>query len=81
MRDSVYADAGLDATGPELVGICTAAGAAGGARPSRSAFSFSALSLRSSLSASILALILAFASNSSCFSFRLAAASLICSFF
>ena len=81
MRDSVYADAGFDVAGPELVGSCAAAGGAGGARPSRSAFSFSALSLRSSLSASIFALILAFAAISSCFSLRLAAASLSCSFF
>ena len=80
-RVSVYADAGFEATGPEVVGRAAALGATCGARPSRSAFSFSVLSRRSSLSAAILALILSLAATSSCFSLRLAAASLSCSFF
>ena len=81
-RVSVYADAGFEATGPEVVARGAADfGAAGGARPSRSAFSFSVLNRRSSLSAAIFALILSLAAISSCFSLRFAAASLSCSFF
>lgn len=80
-RVSVYADAGFEATGPEVVGRAAAFGTTGGARPSRSAFSFSVLSRRSSLSAAIFALILSLAAISSCFSLRFAAASLSCSFF
>ena len=81
-RVSVYADAGFEATGPEVVGRAAAAfEAGGGARPSRSAFSFSDLIRRSSLSAAILALILSLATISSCFSLRFEAASLSCSFF
>ncbi len=81
-RVSVYADAGFEATGPEVVGRkALAFGAAGGALPSRSAFSFSDFNRRSSLSAAILALILSLAAISSCFSLRFAAASLSCSFF
>ena len=77
----MYADAGFEATGPEVVGRMAASWAAGGARPSRSAFSFSVLNRRSSLSAAIFALILSLAAISSCFSLRFAAASLSCSFF
>lgn len=80
-RVSVYADAGFEATKLEVVGRGLACKAAGGARPSRSAFSFSVLSRRSSLSAAIFALILSLAASSSCLSFRFAAASLSCSFF
>ena len=77
----MYADAGFEATGPEVVGRAVAFGTAGGARPSRSAFSFSVLNCRSSLSAAIFALIFSLAAISSCFSLRFAAASLSCSFF
>lgn len=82
-RVSVYADAGFEDSGPEAVESEGAAafGAGGGARPSRSAFSFSVLNRRSSLSAAIFALILSLAAISSCFSLRFAAASLSCSFF
>lgn len=80
-RVSVYADAGFDATGPEVVARPAACAAAGAALPSRSAFSFSAFSRRSSLSAAIFCLMRSFAAISSCFSFRFAAASLSCSFF
>ena len=80
-RVSVYADAGFDATGPEVVAIPAACAGTGAARPSRSAFSFSAFSRRSSLSAAIFCLIRSLAAISSSFSFRLAAASLSCSFF
>ena len=82
MRDSVYAEAGFEATGPDGmdgVDALDSAGAAGAARPSRSALSFAALRRRSSLSASIFALILCLAAISSCFSRFLAAASLSCS--
>ena len=80
-RVSVYADAGFETTGPEVAGRAVAFRAAGGARPSRSAFSFSVLNRRSSLSVAIFALILSLAAISSCFSLRFAAASLSCSFF
>ena len=81
-RVSVYADAGFEDTGPEaVVSEGATFGAAGGTRPSRSAFSFSVLNRRSSLSAAIFALILSLAAISSCFSLRFAAASLSCSFF
>ena len=80
-RVYVYADAGFDATGPEVVATSAACTAAGAARPSRSAFSFSAFSRRSSLSAAIFCLMRSLAAISSCFSFRFAAASLSCSFF
>ena len=55
------------------------ADSAGAARPSRSALSLAALRRRSSLSASIFALILCLAAISSCFSRFFAAASLSCS--
>ena len=71
-RASVYAEAGFDATGPEVVGRGVTAGIGGGARPSRSAFSCSDLRRRSSLSAAILALVRSFATASACFSRRLA---------
>ena len=80
-RVSVYAAAGFEATGPEIVEAATALVAAGSARPSRSAFSFSALSRRSSLSAAIFCLIRSLAAISSCFSRFFAAASFSCSFF
>jgi len=76
--DSVYAEVGLGATGPELAG---AMGSRGGARPSRSAFSLAALRRLSSCVALICARMRSFAACSSSFSFRFAAASLICSFF
>ena len=80
-RVSVYAAAGFEATGPEVVGGAAAFGAAGGARPSRSAFSFSVFSRRSSLSVAIFCLMRSLAAISSCFSRFLTAASLSCSFF
>lgn len=80
-RVSVYAAAGLEVTAPDVVGREGAAGCGGGAWPARAAFSFSALRRRSSLSAAILARIRAFASISSCFSFRFWAASFSRSFF
>ena len=79
MRDSVYAEAGFEATGPDGMDGVDALDSAGAARPSRSALSFAALRRRSSLSASIFALILCLAAISSCFSRFLAAASLSCS--
>ena len=78
---SVYADAGFEATGPDDTLVEAAGGASAIARPSRSAFSFSALRRRSSLSAAIFCLIRSLAVISSCFSFPFAAASLSCSFF
>ncbi|KZL68436.1 hypothetical protein CI238_00177, partial [Colletotrichum incanum] len=54
-------------------------GPGSGALPSLAALASSALRRRSSLSASILALMRRFASRSSCFSWRFLAASLICS--
>ena len=79
--DSVYAEAGLEATGPDVVGRGSAARGGGGARPSRSAFSFSARSLLSSLSASILARMRFLASTSCCISSFFCAACFNCSFF
>jgi len=77
----VYADAGFEDTGPDVVAKGAADADAATARPSRSAFSFSAFSRRSSLSAAIFALIFSLASLSASFSRLFAAASLICSFF
>ena len=80
-RASVYADAGFEAAGPDLMCNCPTKGSNVVTRPSRSALSFSVRCRLSSLSATILALILSLAATSSCFSLRFAAASFSCSFF
>ena len=72
-RVSVYDEAGLLVPDDTDVGTVDTFGA-GAACPARSAFSRSALILRSSLSAAILSLIFCLASMSSCFSFFFLAA-------
>lgn len=79
-RASLCVAAGLAAAGAGAGAGVEEEEAEGTALPSRAAFASSALRRRSSLSASIFALIRRFASRSSSFSWRFFAASLICSF-